>query len=171
MASLMEELIDILGEEQKQYDALLQVSLDKTGVIVSNDLTRLQEIAVQEQDILDVLVNLDKTRDNCMNNIASVMNKRAKHLTISHIVEMMEGQPEYQQPLAKLHTELTRTVERVRQVSLHNQDLLQDAIEITEFEINLMQSLNQAPETANYDKGAYSGATLGAAVSAFDTKQ
>lgn len=171
MASLMEELIDILGEEKEQYDSLLQVSLDKTGVIVSNDLTKLQEIAVQEQDILDVLVNLDKKRDNCMNDIASVLNERAKHLTVSHIIEMMEGQPEYQEPLVKLHTELTRTVERIRQVSLHNQDLLQDAIEITEFEINLMQSLNQAPETANYDKGAYSGATLGASASAFDTKQ
>lgn len=171
MASLVEELIDVLGEEQQQYDALLKVSLEKTSVIVSNNLTRLQEIAVQEQDILDVLVNLDKKRDTCMSSIASVLNKRVKHLTVSHIIELMEGQPEYQQPLAKLHTELTHTIKQLREVSSHNQDLLQGAIEMTEFEINLIQSLKQAPETANYSRESYSGATLGASVSAFDAKQ
>lgn len=171
MASLMEELIDILKDEQEQYEALLKISLEKTGVIVSNNLTRLQEISIQEQDVLDVLVNLDKKRDTCMENIASVLNKRAKHLTVSHIIELMAGQPEYQQPLAKLHSELTDTMKQLRQVSSHNQDLLQDAIEMTEFEINLVQTLNQAPETANYGRGAYSGSTLGASVSAFDAKQ
>lgn len=171
MASLIEELIDVLEKEQAQYDALLKVSLEKTGVIVSNNLTRLQEIAIQEQNILDVVVNLDKNRDKCMKNIAAVLNKRADHMTVTHIIELMEGQPEYQRTLAKLNGSLKATVNQLRQVSSHNQDLLQDAIDMTEFEINLVQSLNQAPETANYEKGNYSGDTLGTAVSRFDTKQ
>ncbi len=171
MASLVEELIEVLEEEQQHYDALLQVSLAKTGAIISNNLEKLNETSAKEQDILDILVNIDKKREACMNNIASVMNKRPGHMTVSHIIELMEGQPEYQKPLAKLHGALKSTVERLKQVSLHNQDLLQDAIEMTEFDINLIQSLNQAPETANYDKGDYSGDTLGVSTSHFDTKQ
>ena len=171
MASLMEELINVLQQEQEQYSELLTVSLEKTAVIVSNNLTRLQEIAVQEQDILDILVNLDRKRDTCMQSIASVMNRKPKHLTVTQIIDMMEGQPEYQNVLAKLHGQLKSTVEQLRQVSTHNQDLLSEAIEMTEFEINLVQSLNQAPETANYGKGTYSGATLGTSVSSFDAKQ
>ncbi|MDE5965633.1 MAG: flagellar protein FlgN [Lachnospiraceae bacterium] len=171
MASLMEELIDVLGEEQQQYDALLQVSMNKTGAIISNDLNKLQEISAKEQDILDVLVNVDKKRETCMQNIASVMNKKPGHMTVSRIVELMEGQPEYQKPLAKLHNTLKQTIEQLKQISLHNQDLLQDAVEMTEFDINLLQSLDQAPETANYGKGDYSGETLGVSTSRFDTKQ
>ncbi len=171
MASLMEELIDVLEKEYQQYDALLKVALEKTGVIISNDLARLQEITNEEQQVLDVLVNLDKKRDACMNDIAMVLNKKANRLTITNIVEMMAGQPEYQRPLAKLHDQLLDTTVNLRRVTAHNQSLLQDAIEMTEFDINLIQSLNQAPETANYGRGNYSGDTLGASVSKFDTKQ
>lgn len=171
MASLMEELIQVLDQECEEYEALLKVALEKTGVIVSNDLKRLQEITAEEQRICDVLVNLDKKRDTCMNNIASVLNKRAATLKVSGIIELMEGQPEYQKPLAKLHAKLMDTVVRLQQITLHNQDLLQDAIEMTEFDINLIQSMNQAPETANYDRGNYSGDMLGASMSRFDTKQ
>ncbi len=171
MASLMEELIDVLDKECQQYDALLKVALEKTSVIISNDLERLQSITNQEQGILDILVNLDKKRDACMNDIAAVLNKKANRLTITNIVELMAGQPEYQKPLAKLHDKLLDLALQLRRITTHNQDLLKDAIEMTEFDINLIQSMNQAPETANYAKGSYSGDTLGAAVSKFDTKQ
>ena len=171
MASLMEELIEVLGEEQAQYAALLEVSLEKTSVIISNDLTRLNELSLKEQDILDVVVNLDKKREECMTNIAAVLNKKPDHMTVTRIIELMEGQPEYQRPLAKLHSEMAQTIDRLRQVCVHNQDLLQDAIEMTEFDINLIQRMNQAPETANYGRGSYSGDTLGASVSRFDAKQ
>ena len=41
---------------------------------------------------------------------------------------------------------------------------------MTEFDITLLKSLRQAPETANYDKNAYNtGAILGS--SGFDAKQ
>ncbi len=171
MASLIEELIDVLEQEQEQYDELLKVALEKTGVIVSNDLNRLQEIAIKEQDILDVVVNLDRKRETCMTDIASVLGKKASRMTVKHIIELMEGQPQYQRPLAKLHDSLETTVKQLRQVSVHNQDLLTSAIDMTEFEINLVQSIGQAPETANYSRDSYSGDTLGAALPRFDTKQ
>jgi hypothetical protein len=47
---------------------------------------------------------------------------------------------------------------------------LRQAIELTEFDITLFKSLRQAPETANYNRKAYStGVLLGG--SGFDAKQ
>ena len=66
---------------------------------------------------------------------------------------------------------LVKQVEELRQVNVHNQELLQESLEMTEYSINLIRSLNQAPETANYSGANYSGATLGNSKSSFDTKQ
>lgn len=171
MASLMDELIGVLGEEKEHYEKLYKLGLEKNGVIVSNDLKRMQELTGEEQLLVDHLLNLNNKRDQLMSEVAEVMGKNPKHITVSKIVEMMSGQPEYERQLATLHDSLLTTVKKLREITTHNQDMLKDAIEMTEFEINLAQSLNQAPETANYDRGVLSGGTLGASYSKFDTKQ
>ena len=38
MASLMENLIEILGQESSEYEGLLELSQKKTPIIVSGDL-------------------------------------------------------------------------------------------------------------------------------------
>ena len=44
MASLMEVLIDVLEQENQEYEKLLSLSMRKTSVIVSEDLTELTRI-------------------------------------------------------------------------------------------------------------------------------
>jgi flagellar biosynthesis/type III secretory pathway chaperone len=83
----------------------------------------------------------------------------------------MEKQPEFQHPLIIVRDKMLKQVEELRQVSAHNRDLLQQSLEMTEYSINLIQSMNQAPETANYNKNTYSGSTLGESHSSFDAKQ
>ena len=51
-----------------------------------------------------------------------------------------------------------------------NQVLLQNALEMVEFDLTLFKSLRQAPETANYDSNAYNTGTL-LGSSGFDAKQ
>ena len=49
-------------------------------------------------------------------------------------------------------------------------DLLKQAMEMVEFDLTLLKSMRQAPETANYNKNAYNtGDLLGG--SGFDAKQ
>ena len=55
-------------------------------------------------------------------------------------------------------------------INEQNEFLLNQALEMVEFDLTLFKSLRQAPETANYNKSAYNtGDLLGS--SAFDTKQ
>ena len=59
---------------------------------------------------------------------------------------------------------------RLRTANEQNSILLQQALEMVEFDLTLFKSLKQAPETANYDKNAYNtGELLGG--SSFDTSQ
>ena len=49
MASLMENLIDVLDRESTEYEALLQLSQRKTPIIAGGDLAELQKITDEEQ--------------------------------------------------------------------------------------------------------------------------
>ena len=58
MASIIENLITELNDEYALYEQLLQVSMEKTGAIVSNNLDRLSETTEKEQRLADDLLRL-----------------------------------------------------------------------------------------------------------------
>lgn len=171
MASLIENLITILEQESGLYEQLIKESMDKTPVIVSNDLQRLSEANDREQRIVDEITSISHKRNQALGEIATVLGKDADTITVSEVIELMAKQPEFQHPLIAVRDKMLKQADLLRQVNVHNQNLLKESLEMTEYSINLMQSMNQAPETANYNKGSYSGATLGGAYSSFDAKQ
>lgn len=171
MASLIENLITTLEEESSLYADLTKESMAKTPVIVANDLARLQEANTKEQSIVDRITAVSHRRDQVLSEIAAVLGKDAKTITVSEVITLMEKQPEFQHPLIIVRDKMLKQVEELKQVSAHNRDLLQQSLEMTEYSINLIQSMNQAPETANYNKSSYSGAALGGNYSSFDAKQ
>lgn len=171
MASLIENLISTLEEESVLYENLTKESLAKTPAIVANDLNRLQEANLKEQGIVDEIAVVSHKRNQALEEIATVLGKDARTITVSEVIKLMEKQPEFQHPLIAIRDKLVKQVDTLRQVSIHNRDLLEQSLEMTEYSINLIQSINQAPETANYNKGSYSGTTLGGTYSSFDAKQ
>jgi len=171
MASLIETLIEALEEESVLYDTLTKESMAKTPVIVANDLERLAQANAKEQKIVDEITSVSHRRNQALTEIATVMGRDAKTITVSEVIKMMEKQPEFQHPLIIVRDKMLKQVEVLKQVNIHNQELLKESLEMTEYSINLIQSMNQAPETANYSKGTYSGSTLGSSRSSFDAKQ
>lgn len=171
MASLIENLITILEQESELYERLIKESMDKTPVIVSNDLQRLSEANDREQRVVDEITSISHKRNQALGEIATVLGKDADTITVSEVIELMAKQPEFQHPLIAVRDKMLKQADLLKQVNVHNQNLLKESLEMTEYSINLMQSMNQAPETANYNKGSYSGATLGGAYSSFDAKQ
>lgn len=171
MASLIENLITTLEQECELYEVLTKESMDKTAVIISNDLNRLAEANEREQRIVDDITAVSHRRNQALQEIATVLGKDAKTITVSEVIELMAKQPEFQHPLIAVRERLLRQSEALKQANVHNRNLLQESLEMTEYSINLLQSANQAPETANYNKGNYSGMTLGGSYSSFDAKQ
>ena len=55
MASLMENLIEVLCQESDEYEGLLDLSQKKTQIIASADLEELQRITDDEQELVDRL--------------------------------------------------------------------------------------------------------------------
>ena len=53
MASLIDELVDVLEKENSEYTLLVDLSTKKTSTIVKNDIEEMQNIMNQEQEIVD----------------------------------------------------------------------------------------------------------------------
>lgn len=176
MASLIENLITELNEEYAVYEKLLRVSMEKTSSIVSNDLDRLRETTDKEQLLVDTITNLGNTREDIMANIASVLNKRRGEIKISDIVAFLDGQPQFQEPLQVINEKLAKIARRLRDINTHNQNLIKESLSMIEYNINLLQNLNRAPETAEYTKdmfkgaGRYSGVSDIPVTGGFDTR-
>ena len=172
MASLMEVLIDVLEKENQEYEQLLALSLKKTPVIVSEDLDELSKITDEEQIIVSRINHLDAQRNEAINDIANVLNKDVDKLKIVDLIKMLATRPEEQEKLAVVFDKLQENVRNVKRANEQNRELIEQALELVQFNMNVLQSMNKAPETANYNKGAYStGDMIGLNNKAFDAKQ
>lgn len=168
----MESLIDVLDRESKEYEGLLELSMKKTPVIVGGNLEELQKITDEEQLMVSRINRLDKQRAEVTADIANVLNRDVKTLSITSLIELLTPRPAEKRALASAHDKLKAAVEGLKRTNEQNKELLADALEMVEFEMNLLQAMNAAPETANYNRGAYSaGSTMGVHSSGFDTKQ
>ena len=80
MASLMEELLDVLGKEEKQYQELITLATEKTDAVVQGNIEHLTDVTTREQDAASVLLNLSNKRNRVLTDILTSSQKNRKHL-------------------------------------------------------------------------------------------
>lgn len=170
MASLVDEVVDVLIEEERLYQALLECAEKKTQIIVDADIPALEKLTVVEQETSDRLLALGNRQIQLLNDIKTVLSKNEERLTVTNLIAFLSSQPEVQKKLTTARNNLLDVATQVQQKNQQNEMLLKQAIELTEFDITLFKSLRQAPETANYNKNAHNTGTL-LGGSGFDAKQ
>ncbi len=170
MASLMEDLLDVLGKEEAEYQKLVEIAEQKRDAVIKGDIGQLGEVTIKEQDAASELLNLSHKRTQVLTDMAVVLGKDPKELTITKMIGYLEKQPTEQEKLTKQRDRLLEVGSQMRILNQQNESLLKQALEMVEFDLTLLKSMRQAPETANYDKNAYNtGDILGS--SGFDAKQ
>lgn len=170
MASLIETLVDVLEQENIQYRNLLELSRRKTTVIVQGLVDELQSMIGEEQKILDSINSLEVKREENVKDIATVLNISKEEIKVESIITILEKQPREQELLQKVHFELKKTLNELAKANDNNKILLQESLDMIEFEMNLARSTMTAPITANYSKEACSE-TQGLTNTSFDAKQ
>ena len=172
MASLLENLIEILDRENTESETLVVLSDRKTPVIIQGDIDTLGSITEQEQEIVGRIQNLEKQRTEALADIANVVNRDVETLKLINLIQMLAKRPEQQQQLTEVHGKLRSTIDRLKELNEKNQMLLGDAMEMVDFNLRMLQGLKSAPQTANYSKHAYcTGSSLGVLQGGFDAKQ
>ena len=172
MASLMDNLVDVLDKEGSLYEKLLGLSGRKTTIIIKGDLKALAEITDEEQCIISDIQAAEKQRVTAMTDIANVLNMDVNSLKLTDLIQVLEKRPADQRNLAVQRDRLVAVADNVRRVNGQNQELLRSSLEMVQFEMNIIQAAKQAPQTANYSRAAdTTGECLGYTSGGFDAKQ
>ena len=170
MASLVEELINVLAEEESIYKKLTEYGEKKRQIIIDADIPELEKLTDLEQQASDELLTKSNKQIALLGDIATVLGKTDEKMTVTRLIGYLDKQPDIQSKLTETRDSLLDTADQMQKINELNSQLLAQAIEMTEFDITLFKSMRQAPETANYDKSAYNtGTILGS--SGFDAKQ
>ena len=170
MASLVEELITVLAEEESIYKKLTEYGEKKRQIIIDADIPELEKLTDLEQQASDELLTKSNKQIALLGDIATVLGKTDEKMTVTRLIGYLDKQPDIQSKLTETRDSLLDTADQMQKINDLNSQLLAQAIEMTEFDITLFKSMRQAPETANYDKSAYNtGTILGS--SGFDAKQ
>ena len=164
MASLVEELVTVLEEEEKIYQTLISYGEKKTDILIRADVPELEKLTCLEQLASDDLVTHSNQQVQLLKDIANVLGRTEEKM---RLVTLLESQPDVQKKLTEARDRLLAAADRMNHLNDQNVALIKQAIELNEFDLTLFKSLRQAPETANYDKTACNtGSLLGS--SGFD---
>ena len=72
MASIIENLVSVLEQENSEYEQLLGYSLKKTPIIVAGKPQELEQITEDEQIVVNRIQKLEKERQKTMEEIARI---------------------------------------------------------------------------------------------------
>ena len=170
MASLVEELINVLAEEEKIYMTLAENGEKKRQIIIDADIPELERLTDADQKASDELLSKSNKQISLLADIANVLGKSQEQMTVTRLIGYLGTQPDIQAKLTAARDRLLDAAAQMQKINELNSQLLAQAIELAEFDITLFKSMRQAPETANYDRNAYNtGDILGS--SGFDAKQ
>ena len=170
MASLIEELITTLQQENDVYKEMIPIAKEKSNIIANNDLLALQEITDKEQVFVEKVMMLDKKREEIIGNIATVLCKDAKTLKIQEIIKLLEAQPKEQEKLSNVHVNLKNSINELMEFNNHNKSMIEQSLDIIEFNMNFIQSTRMSPGN-NYTKSAGQVNSVLPETGMFDAKQ
>ncbi len=172
MASLLENLIDVLDRENAAYERVAVLAESKTSAIVAGDIENLGKIMEEEQEIVGKIQGMEKQRDKFLADIANVVNRDVETLKLIDLIQMLESMPDQQQKLKDVQKRLRATIDKLRESNGKNQLLLAERLDMVDFNLNMIRAMKSAPQTANYSKNAYTnGQSLGIFHGGFDAKQ
>lgn len=171
MASLIDELINVLEGELEIYNQLIPIVREKSQVIVKNDTETLQEITAKEQAAIDQITGLENKRVRVMKDISIVLGKKDESLNLSDLIKLLGQQEKEQRALSLLHDRFKETVNTLVEINNRNKSLIQQSLEMIEFNMNFLQSTRMSPGNNTYTKSAsqYDEKSFGTGM--FDAKQ
>jgi len=92
--------------------------------------------------------------------MAKILKVPAENLTLLSMSKMFEKRPEDKKKILDLREKIRLTLVDVARINKENETLLNQSMEMLEYDINLIRSTRVAPTTANYDRYAYNTDTI-----------
>ncbi len=145
MAGLINDLITTLNEMNDLYEQLISSGKEKRTVVIKNDIEALQKINENENILVGKSLKLDKKREELFSDIAFVLNKDQKDITLTKLIEYIKEQPEVED-VKLLHDNAEKLLAELKTINESNKVLIEESLNQAEFSMNLLRgSLSKKP--------------------------
>lgn len=144
MSQLSEQLARILEREQAIYDEVLSLADRKKQIIIDGKLRELEEITRRETEIVGILIKLENLRSQTTEQLAAEKGVR-ELATVRDLLPLLE--PQDQLMISSLQARLKGTVTALQNANELNGKLLQQSLDLVDFNLNLISSIGSVSST------------------------
>jgi len=138
----------ILSRQLELNRALLEISVEKTDAIKSDDAKRLSGMLIDEQEMVKEMISLEKKRAV----VAPAIAKDAGVKSVDDILSIVrESSPQKAREIEGIAADLRGVLKELEERNSMNNSLLQFTIDYIELNVNLMTS---SKEPANYGRSS-----------------
>ena len=149
MAGIIINLIETIKEQISLYEILLESTKEKKRAVIENNIDLINKLNDDDNITVGRIMKLDKKREELFRDIAFVLNKEMKGITITKIIEYIKGQPE-EEEVTRLKEKMTSLLSEINDLNEKNKKLIGYAIEQIDFSMNLVRS-TLSNEPSYYD--------------------
>lgn len=144
MATFKEELIDILKRQLEVLEKLDSIAMEKTDIIMKDEIEKLKDLTVKEERLINEVANLELEREHLFDSWGM-----GKETSLSTIISNI---PEGKEDLAKLGEKLFKILKDIEEKNETNNALIKDSLDWIEFNLNLMINVTTPPTYGNENK-------------------
>jgi len=135
---LIDKLIDILEQENRIYSDILNISKNKTDIIVKGKVSDLENIVKLEQSYVIRIDKLENERQETVEKLARELELDEEDINISGIIKKLDQ--ENAQRLNACRESIMNTLEELKSLNELNSKLIKNSLEYIDFSINLLAS-------------------------------
>ena len=148
MEKMIQTFFDIMNDEKDIYKILLDLSMQKKGVIIQNQLATLNSIIQQETELVNKIRRFEKMRAINLQEIAVAQNAEGEIFSIDEIISLADGR--LKEELINLKREFGGILSELTRYNALNRKLIYTHLEYTSFCINLLSRHANVSDT--YDR-------------------
>ncbi|GAE87773.1 flagellar protein FlgN [Acetivibrio straminisolvens] len=145
---LINDLMDILLQESKIYEDILEISKNKTDVIVKGKVNELESITNLEQSLIFKIAKLEESRENLVSEISGILGINSSDITISELEKHVDQKQAERLKEYKEH--MSSIIAEIKDINEINSRLIKNSIDFIDFSINILAGANS--EGNNYSK-------------------
>ncbi|MCL2169479.1 MAG: flagellar protein FlgN [Defluviitaleaceae bacterium] len=143
MAGLINSLIETVKGQTVLFKEVTALLVQKKEYVIQNDIENLRAVVKLENDIVPKILKGDKTREQLMADIATVLNKRPDELTFTMLKQLISSQPEHPAFVAAVD-EFVVALDEMKAANDNAKTFISDALDYIDFNMNVIHSSFEA---------------------------
>lgn len=132
------ELLDILDRQAAIYKDILELSKNKTDIIIKGKVSELDNITKLEQSFIIEMGKLEDSREKIINDLSADIKLNASEINITELLKHVDNSQA--ERLEAYKENLLGTINEIKDLNDLNSKLIQNSIDYINFSINILSN-------------------------------